>query len=36
MVAFADKKAKEIKSFAAKNGYIKEKEWQELIKSLTS
>ncbi len=36
MVEFADKKAKEIKSFAAKNGYIKEREWQELIKSLTS
>jgi hypothetical protein len=35
VVAPADKKAKEIKVYAEQNGYIKEKEWQELIKSLT-
>ncbi len=35
MVTSADKKVKEIKVYAAKNGYIKEREWQELIKSLT-
>ena len=35
MVTSADKKVKEIKTYAAKNGYIKEREWQELIKSLT-
>ncbi len=35
MVSSADKKVKEIKAYAAKNGYIKEKEWQELMKSLT-
>ncbi len=35
MVESADKKAKEIKVYAEKNGYIKEKEWQDLIKVLT-
>jgi hypothetical protein len=35
MVTSADKKVKEIKAYAAKKGYIKEREWQELMKSLT-
>jgi len=35
MVTSADKKVKEIKAYAAKNGYMKEREWQELLKSLT-
>ena len=35
MVTSADKKVKEIKAYAGKNGYIKEREWQGLIKSLT-
>jgi len=34
IVSSSEKKAKEIKVYAEKNGYIKEKEWQELIKSL--
>jgi hypothetical protein len=34
MVASAEKRIGDVKAYASKNGYIKEKEWQELMKSL--
>jgi hypothetical protein len=34
MVISADKKVKEIKSYSLKKGFMKEKEWQELLSSL--
>ena len=33
-IASVDKKVKDIKNYAVKNGFIKEKEWQELINNL--
>ncbi len=36
MVESEDKRARGVKSFAAKSGYIKGKEWQGLIESLTA
>ncbi len=34
MVNSADKKVKEIKNYATKKGFMKEKEWQELMTNL--
>jgi hypothetical protein len=36
MVTSEDRKTSGVKSYAAKNGFIKGKEWQELIESLTT
>lgn len=35
MVTSEDKKVKDIKNYAAKNKFLKEKEWQDLLSHLT-